>query len=67
VKDRESIQILRELLDLLDPHDPDPEPSHKDTCPYPAFRPLRYYRRRTDPIDKTYMRFEQGGRPRCMR
>ena len=57
MSEHEGVQMLRQLADRHEPPKPEPEP----------FRPLRYYRRRTDPIHKTYMRFEQGGRPRCTR
>jgi hypothetical protein len=48
------LELLRELAGRRD-----------EPAPPQPFRPLRFYRRRTDPVDRTFMRFEHGGRPRC--
>ena len=54
----EGIRMLRKLAGYdEEPPAPKPEP--------PRFKPVGYYIRRTDPIDRTYMRYRYSGRPSC--
>ena len=52
----DGLELLRTLLERVE---------QRQHSARPRFRPLRWRRRRTDPIDRTFMRFGYGSRERC--